>query len=165
MEGMNPPFIYDPFTGLLTWKFRPDMPNKTNARFAGKPAGYVNAGGYLWLEWQEGGERVRHPAAMVIWFMRTGEWPSHEVDHINRKPLDNRWENLRAATRSEQTQNRERKKLFPFPVGVKKRYNRFEAAICINKKRIYLGMFATSEEAHRAYLDARRELHPRRPDG
>lgn len=100
---------------------------------------------------------------MVIWFMQTGEWPRHEVDHRNRIPGDNRWANLRAATRSEQTQNRIRKKQFPWPVGVQRRGNRFQAAIAIEKKWLYLGMFATPEAAHQAYLDARERLHPRRP--
>jgi hypothetical protein len=96
--------------------------------------------------------------------MQTGQWPQNEVDHENRRPLDNRWENLREATRSEQTQNRVRRKSFPLPVGVQKRGNRFQAAIAINKKWIYLGMFATPEAAHQAYLEARERLHPRRPE-
>lgn len=160
---MNPPFNYNPQTGQVTWKYRPDVPSKINARFAGKPAGHVNQEGYLWLEWTENSVRIRHPAAIIIWFMQTGEWPQSEVDHENRIPLDNRWENLRAATRSEQTQNRERRKPLPLPIGVKRRYNRFEANITIDKQRIYLGMFATAEEAGQAYLDARERHHPRRP--
>jgi len=162
-EGMNPPFDYNPQTGQVTWKYRPDLPNKWNARFAGKSAGTINDEGYLCLEWQEDGVRIRHPAALVIWFMQTGAFPDHEVDHENRAPLDNRWANLRAATRSEQTQNRERRMARPLPIGVKKAYNRFEASITINKQRIYLGMFATAAEAGQAYLDARERHHPRRP--
>jgi len=134
-EGMNPPFDYNPQTGQVTWKYRPDLPNKWNARFAGKSAGTINDEGYLCLEWQEDGVRIRHPAALVIWFMQTGAFPDHEVDHENR----------------------------PLPIGVKKAYNRFEASITINKQRIYLGMFATAAEAGQAYLDARERHHPRRP--
>ena len=160
---MTPPFNYDPVTGNLTWKYRPNERNQTNARYAGKPAGYVNQLGYLWLEWTEDGVRHRHPAAVVIWFIQTGQWPAKEVDHENRTPLDNRWTNLREATRSEQTQNRERRKPHPLPVGVKRRYNRFEASIAIDKKRIYLGMHPTAEAAGQAYLDARERYHPRRP--
>jgi hypothetical protein len=161
---MDFPFEYDPLTGVVTWRYRPAIPNKINTRFAGKPAGTINQDGYLWLEWSENGVRHRHPAAIVIWRMQTGAWPTDEIDHANRQPLDNRWANLRAATRSEQTQNRVRRKAFPLPVGVKKRYNRFEARIAIDKKRIYLGMFATAEEAHQAYLRARERYHPRRPE-
>ena len=160
---MNPPFEYDSATGVLTWKYRQSVPHKINTRFAGKQAGYVNKDGYRWVEWSEDGVRIRHPAAIVIWFMQTGVWPVDEVDHRNRDPLDNRWENLRAATRSEQTQNRVRKKDFPYPLGVQKRGSRFQAAIAVDRKWMYLGMFATPEEAHQAYLTARERLHPRRP--
>jgi HNH endonuclease len=160
---MNPPFNYNPQTGQVTWKYRSDVPSKINARFAGKPAGYVNQDGYLWLEWTENEVRIRHPAAIVIWFMQTGVWPTDEVDHENRNPLDNRWENLREATRSEQTQNRERRKSRPLPVGVTQRGKRFYAAIAVNKKWMYLGSAATPEAAHQLYLEARERLHPRRP--
>jgi hypothetical protein len=159
---MEPPFNYNPQTGQVTWKYRTDVQSKTNARFAGKPAGYINQG-YLWLEWTENGERIRHPAAIVIWFLQTGAFPDREVDHTNREPLDNRWENLRLATRSEQTQNRERRKPRPLPVGVTQRGKRFYAAIAVDKKWMYLGAHATPEEAHQAYLDAREAHHPWRP--
>jgi hypothetical protein len=35
----------------------------------------------------------------------------------------------------------------------------------VNKKWMYLGLFATVEEARQVYLAARERLHPRRPDG
>lgn len=162
---MKPPFEYNPQTGEVIWKYRPDMPNNINARLAGKPAGYVNFEGYRWLEWKEGGARIRHSAAAVIWFMMTGEWPALEVDHVNRDPLDNRWENLRLATRSEQIQNRVRKRRGqPLPTGVVKRGNRFYAAIQADRKWRYLGAFATAEAAHGVYLEARERLHSRRPE-
>jgi hypothetical protein len=162
---MEIPLNYDPITGILTWKFRLNMPNKWNARFAGKIAGHLDSEGYWRVEWREGGVRHRHPVAIVIWAIMTGSFPDHEVDHENRIASDNRWNNLRAATRSEQTQNRERRKPFLYPVGVKRCYNRYQASIAIDKKRIYLGMYATAEAAGQAYLAARELYHPRRPNG
>lgn len=46
-------------------------------------------------------------ASKVAWFLMTGSWPTDlEIDHINRDPMDNRWENLRLVTRSENLKNR-----------------------------------------------------------
>jgi hypothetical protein len=36
----------------------------------------------------------------------TGDWPSEQVDHVNHNTADNRWANLRPATRSENNINR-----------------------------------------------------------
>jgi hypothetical protein len=37
---------------------------------------------------------------------------------------------------------------------------KWQAAIGVNKKVRYLGLYQTPEAAHRAYLTAKRELHP-----
>jgi len=44
-------------------------------------------------------------AHRLAWRLATGEWPSNEVDHINRDRSDNRWSNLRSATASENQRN------------------------------------------------------------
>lgn len=36
----------------------------------------------------------------------TGDWPTQEVDHINRNKTDNRWYNLRDVPRSVNQKNR-----------------------------------------------------------
>jgi hypothetical protein len=41
--------------------------------------------------------------------------------------------------------------------GYRKTGNKYQAQICYNSKQIYLGMFDTPEEAHQAYLEARKE--------
>jgi hypothetical protein len=80
------------------------------------------------------------------------------IDHENRNKLDARLENLRAATLSLNARNRPpASKPYPnrdLPLGVYQNGKRYMAVAC--KK--YVGIFDTPEEAHIAYLDARKRL-------
>jgi hypothetical protein len=81
-----------------------------------------------------------------------------QVDHWNLNGLDNRRENLRIAT---QSQNNANKGLLSNNTsgfkGVYKKGRRFAAIIWSNKKEIWLGSYLTPEEAHAAYCKAARE--------
>jgi hypothetical protein len=83
------------------------------------------------------------------------------VDHINGDRLDNRRANLRLATNSENMFN------VDLPAhnttGYKGVYRNsptcrqpYQAAITVNRKKIYLGSFADPREAARAYDEAAR---------
>lgn len=93
----------------------------------------------------------------LAWFMTFGLWPKIDIDHQNRDPGDNRIVNLREATKSQNLANSKcpRHNL----VGLKGasaygRHGRFRSMIIREKKRIYLGTFATAEAAHAAYVEA-----------
>lgn len=83
------------------------------------------------------------------------------VDHINRDRLDNRRSNLRLATNSENMFNADRprhnttgyKGVYRNSAGCRLPY---QAAITVNRRKIYLGSFADPREAARAYDDAAR---------
>ena len=101
---------YESETGNLFWLERPSSmfptvqaANAWNSRFNNKTAlnGIGNHGyrcGQIF-----GRSYLAH---RVIWALQTEAWPAEEIDHINGDPLDNRWGNLRAATKTENMRNR-----------------------------------------------------------
>ena len=77
------------------------------------------------------------------------------VDHINRNGLDNRKENLRFVSRSQNAMNSEREG-YPYTskyrgVCLGKRRKKWRAYICVGLKQKYLGYFYSEEEAAKAY--------------
>lgn len=97
----------------------------------------------------------------LIWLWMTGAFPIHEIDHVDRDRSNNRWENLREATRAQNAMNVRIHRDNPIGVkGVTKRRNRFEARIGIGGKYKYLGIFDTKEEASAAYLAAAAAAYP-----
>lgn len=92
---------YDPETGLLTWKFRPEHPTNWNNRYAGKTAfSYRSTRGYY--IGAINGTTFR--AHRVIWKWVHGTDPV-EVDHINGDHGDNRQINLRSVNHAENMKN------------------------------------------------------------
>jgi hypothetical protein len=86
----------------------------------------------------------------------------HEVvDHINHDTLDNRRENIRLATKSQNSANqRKHKDNRSGFKGVRKSHdNGWSALVCINRKLIYVGTFSTPEDAHVAYMQAAKIYH------
>lgn len=79
------------------------------------------------------------------------------IDHKNRKRYDNRKENLRPATKSENSQNQSksnRNKTGFIGVNWRKRDGVWSAIIRVNGKQKWLGQFQTKEEAIKARLEA-----------
>jgi hypothetical protein len=84
--------------GYLYWK-GVSHPNKQH--MMDKPAGSIHKTGYRHITWRG---KV-HKAHRLIFMLHYGYLPP-EVDHINGNRADNRIENLRSATRSENQCNR-----------------------------------------------------------
>jgi hypothetical protein len=83
-----------------------------------------------------------------------GRWPSPEVDHINRKPFDNRWQNLREANHS--INGRNQNNSGRIGVSFNHTRGRYEAKICINSRRLFLGRFDSFDAACEAREAAER---------
>lgn len=144
---------YDPETGDLTWRIG------TSAGPASSAAGWRDEQGYLWVRF----EKRLHAGQRLIWLIVTGEWPVGLVDHRDTNPRNNRWTNLRDVTPRVNMENRQRpnKNNRAGLLGVAtKPGNRFAAKIESRGRVKCLGTFGTAEEAHQAYLRAKREIHP-----
>src|SRR5690554_1009947 len=96
-EELNKLFEYR--DGEIYWK--PQV--KRGFTNSGKRAGTVNKG-YLWVKSNQLPKQTS--VHRIVWEMHNGAIPEGMViDHINRDPLDNRIENLRVATRSQNSMN------------------------------------------------------------
>jgi len=91
-----------------------------------------------------------------------GKWPSDCIDHINGNSLDDRPENLRNATITQNAWNhfkRAKKQNLPMGVRINASSGKYAARIAYNKKLITIGTFKTAEEAHNAYINYKKELY------
>lgn len=143
---------YRPETGEFRWKV-----NRTSNAKAGSLAGMVNEEGYLAIKV----DRVRYLAHRLAWLYVTGSEPTSEVDHINGIRNDNRFSNLRLASRSQNSWNHKRRK--DNRSGLKgvsyhKYRRKWQAGVVCNKVRHYLGLFDSKELAQAAYEAKSREL-------
>ena len=77
------------------------------------------------------------------------------IDHIDRNPLNNKIENLRAITNQQNNFNRTNTKGYYYDKATKKYF----ARIILNGNCIHLGLYNTAEEAHNVYLNAKEQLH------
>jgi hypothetical protein len=159
-------FVCQPMLGALIWRWRPSASTNWNARLAGKRAGYLKSHGGRSVEITIGGRVVSLEEHRIIWAMANGRWPAEEIDHINGIRDDNRLENLREASRSENQHNLAKiaSNTSGFPgVSWNKRERKWMAQIRIGRRTRFLGHFDDPKTAHQAYLQAKAELHPFAP--
>lgn len=96
----------------------------------------------------------------LIWLYHYGVWPVGSIDHVNGIKHDNRIENLREATFSENAQNKKGKKNTTSKYkGVSwcKQTQKWRACIKVGPVRKTLGRYETEQEAAIAYDDCAKE--------
>lgn len=143
---------YNPTTGDLTWRprdrsyFRSDSEHKRwNARYAGKPAlNSVGSTGY------RAGNifGITYQTHRIIWKLLHGTDPDY-VDHENGIRSDNREQNLRDASFTQNMHNqRKPKNNSSATVGVYRLPNgKWIARICVSRKLLNLGIFPEYADA------------------
>lgn len=147
-------FSYDAESGEIRWK----QPQGKKMK-PGQVAGWINERGRVVVRF----ERKGIFGHRLAWLLHFGKWPELHLDHINGNPADNRIANLREVTPRVNSQNlRVASKhnktgllgVCPTPCGRK-----FLSCIGVCGKSIHLGTFATAQEAHEAYVTAKRSMH------
>jgi len=106
------------------------------------------------------GERFR--ASRLAWLYMTGQWPQHEVDHINGNRADDSWANLREADSSQQKMNTSIRS--DNTSGVKgvywnKRIGKWHARIKAYGVCTHLGYFENFDDAMSARKSAALKIH------
>lgn len=160
---------YEPETGKLYWLKRgaehyqdsrcsaAGQAAQWNAIYAGKEAfSSKSRSGYM-----KGAILGRHMNAhRVIWALVNGVWPK-EIDHINGDKADNRIENLRSVTSSENNKNRRLpacNKSGRIGVFWHARHKCWRAFIGHQGKRIHLGSFQVKDDAIAARKRAEKDF-------
>lgn len=149
-------FNYNPSTGIFTRKIKTGR-----GTFQGQEIGSWDLYGYKTTRIGKKSFKIHR----LAWLYVHGVWPVGDVDHINGIRCDNRIENLRCVSRQVNLQNRRtasshNKTTGLLGVHLSRGRNRFCARISIDNKTMYLGVFSTAQEAHEAYVQAKRKLHP-----
>lgn len=124
--------------------------SRTSRVVVGRVAGSIKKNGYRQIKIN----KKQYQAHRLVWVLHHKEWPSSFVDHINGNKLDNRIENLRVVSKSQNGMNRAKQQNNTSGyVGVyfDKRGKRWRAQIKIQSKTKSLGSYKTKEEAAEVY--------------
>jgi hypothetical protein len=144
--------------GQLFWKI------KRRGLIHNRPVGSLNKN-YKWIKSDLFPRQIG--VHRVIWEMHNGPIPDgFVIDHIDRNTLNNRIENLRLATRSQNSMNAKGKSSkvsgLPKNVSVDWRYKgvvKYRAQVCVNGKAHRQGNFTSIADAELAAKELVRLHH------
>jgi hypothetical protein len=146
---------YNPATGIFIW-----LASRSRRVKNGAVAGCTRKDGYV-LVYVDG---KLHYAHRLAWLYVTGAWPTVLIDHRDLDPSNNAWSNLREATYGENFQNKRKAQANSTSGLIGAHWaandNKWFSRITVDGKTTALGRFDTPEEAHAAYVAAKRKLHP-----
>jgi hypothetical protein len=144
--------IFDYIDGHLYWKS-----NRGSNRLKGKKAGWLNEGRHYDVMYKN----KTHKMHRIIFLMHHGYLPK-EIDHIDGNPLNNKINNLREVTHSQNMQNsRLRKDNISGEKGViwDKTKNRWRVNCVLDKKQYHGGYHKNLTDAIDSVRKLRAKLH------
>lgn len=100
---------------------------------------------------------ISYQAHRVVFYLTQGYWPI-QVDRIDGNKLNNVSDNIRGLSIGDNSHNKLTKGYYYVPT-----INKWCARICADGVRTTLGYFVSEEEAHAAYLAAKKYIHPTAP--
>ena len=91
---------YDPHKGEWPWTWLVTKNHKSAMK--GDLAGTIEQhGNYLKIRIN----RKEYPSSNLAWLYMTGKWPTKLVDHKDRNSMNDRWDNFREVTHSQNAVN------------------------------------------------------------
>lgn len=145
---------YEPKTGIFRWKI------ETRQTKIGSIAAIGGSHPYVRIRL----DGAAYYAHRLAWLYVHGEWPIGDLDHIDEDKRNNRISNLRLATESQNQHNKsyasKNSKTGLIGSSLHKASGLYRASIQVYGVQTDLGYFKTAEEAHEAYVKAKRKLHP-----
>lgn len=142
---------YDKHTGIFTWKIQSNANNKI-----GDIAGTKKKTGYMSITY-----KGKLYAAHRLAFLYEHGYLPKMIDHINRNKVDNRIENLREATHSQNQYNSKKGmgKSKERNVYWRKYKKKWAVIFHFNNKPKQFGSFDTIEEASKLANELRLKFH------
>lgn len=134
--------------GRLFW-----IVTRSNRVRVGDQAGSLGFNGYWYVN--VGGHRML--VHRVVWLLHRGAWPAGNLDHRDGDRWNNRIENLRLASASQNAANcrtPENNRSGSKGVSWNRRLGKWHAYIGVRRKRIHLGFFDDFAAAAAAYRTA-----------
>lgn len=155
-EELRQMFDYRAEEGLFIWSACHEKGKRWNTRWVGAIAGSLSNGRrYVTINYR------KHANYHLVWYWETGKWPEPEIDHIDCNEGNDRFGNLRLATRTLNMRNIRRGSTNTS--GFKgvcwdKARGKWIASISVNSRFRNLGRFDAREDAHAAVVKASRQI-------
>jgi len=144
---------YNPLTGVFLWKV-----SRGGTAKLGTVAGNLNKNlGYVMISIYD----KPYYAHILAWFFVKGKWPKGEIDHKDTVRHHNWFSNLRDVSKSGNMQNLTKahadNKTGFLGVTFDKQSGKPKAQLRVNGKLMLSAKFDTPEQAHTAYVEAKRK--------